>query len=181
MLHAHGIRSPVFPFLLLLTIDALGDLQGFDIHRRNAHSLVDRHRPPDAHREALVVLEGKDLAESPDIQPLGTGSFRIGRPVFDLLQLGRRPLAETSVAVAAAILRLDEDGIAQILHPVPELPLDADVRDLTVAVVVRAGTVAVERVAIAVGPSHRNQGDEVDLVFQGTHCLFSSFFSSRDV
>ena len=143
---------------------------------------MDRHLPPDAHREALVVLEGKDLAEGPDIQPLGTGSPGIFLPILAVfLQYGGGPFAEAAAAIVAAVLRLDEDGIAQILHPIPDLPLDANSGYLSVAIIVRAGAVSVEGVAVAVGPGDRDQGDEVDLVFQCAHCQFSSFFSSRAV
>lgn len=60
-------------------------------------------------------------------------------------------------AVAAPILRLNEDGLAQILHSVADLALDAHVGDLTKAVQVGAGAIAVQRVAVAVGAGHGDQ------------------------
>ena len=164
VLHAHGIRGSIFVFPLLFAVHAFGNLNGLNIHRRNAGRLVDGYRPPNADRHALGILEGKYLPERPDIQPgfAGVGGVRL--PILDSLHGRRCPLTEAAEAVVAPILRLDENGMPQILHPVADLPLDADIRDFTIPVQVCARTVSVQRVAVAVGAVDTDQRHKVDFV-----------------
>ena len=128
---------------------------------------MHRDRPAHTAGQALCIiltLKGEHLPEGTHIQPRLTGAPGIFLPILDALHGGGGPLAEAAAAVAAPILRLNEDGLAQILHPVADLALDAHVGDLTEAVQVGAGAIAVLRVTVAVGAGHGDQCHKIDLV-----------------
>ena len=125
---------------------------------------MDRDGAAHTTGEALGVLEGEDLPEGAHVQPRFAGAPGIFLPILDALHSGGGSLAEAAAAVAAPILRLNKDGLAQILHPVADLALDAHVGDLTEAVQVGAGAIAVQRVAVAVGAGHGDQCHKIDLV-----------------
>ena len=132
-------------------------------------------RPAHAAGQALCItltLKGEHLPKGTHIQPCLAGVSGIFLPVLDALHGSRGTLAETPKAVAAPILRLDKDGLAQVLHPVADFALDAHIGDLTEAVQVGAGTVAVQRITVAVGAGHGNQSDKINLVLQCTHLFF---------
>ena len=124
-----------------------------------------------------LVLK-KDLTKGAHIQPGLTGFFGIGVPVLFPIHHSGGPFAEAAKPVVTSAVRLDKNLVAHILHPVADLSFDAYVGDLAVAVVIGARTVAVERVAVAVGHGDTNQGHEVDFMLQDVHDQFSSLFSS---
>ena len=133
---------------------------------------MDRDGAAHTAGEALGILEGKHLPKGTHIQPCLAGVPGIFLPILDALHSGGGSLAEAAAAVAAPILRLNEDGLAQILHSIADLALDAHVGDLTEAVQVGAGAIAVQRVAVAVGAGHGDQCHKIDLVLQAAHLFF---------
>ena len=90
------------------------------------------------------------------------GGVRV--PVLDSLHGCGCPLTETPEAVIAPVLRLDENGMPQILHPVADLSLDTDIRDFPEPIQVCARAVSIQRVAVAVGAVDTDQGHKVDFV-----------------
>ena len=171
MLRTHGIRRAL---LARFAVDALGDLHLFDLDRRDADCLMNRNRSADADGDtALVIaLECENLSEAPYIHPLFARSLCIGLFLLDPLGRSRRTITQAFEAVVAAVLRLYENRIAHVLHPVPELPLNAHVRDLTHAVIIRPGTVAVQWVSVSVCVRYRDQCHKIDLILQCCHVLF---------
>ena len=117
---------------------------------------MDRNGTTNTHGTALGILEGEDLTKGADIQPGFAGFLGIDIPVLLALHHEGGPLAETAEAIVTAILGLDEDLVAQVLHPVAELALDAHIAHLAEAVVVGPGAVTVQRVTVGVGPIHGN-------------------------
>ena len=68
------------------------------------------------------------------------------------------------MSIAAPVVGLDEDRLSQILHPVAQLALDAHVAHFPQAIVVRAGAVAVEGVAVGICHGDGGKGHKVDFV-----------------
>src|SRR5699024_5149798 len=135
-----------------LTVDALGDLHGFNLHGGNTHRLMHRNRAANANRNAAFVsgLESKHLSKASDIQPRSAGKRRVFILALNALGCRCGSLAQAAETIVTAVIRLYKDCLAHILHPVADLAFDAHIRNLAKAVVVRAGTVAVEGIAIAV-------------------------------
>ena len=133
---------------------------------------MDGYRPPDTAGEALCILEGKNLSKAAHIQPGFTGTSGVFLPILDALQTGGGSLAQTSKAVGAPILRLNKDGVPHILHPIADFPLDAYIGNLTEAVQVGTGAVAVQRIAVAVGSGYGNQCYKIDFILQDAHLFF---------
>ena len=125
---------------------------------------MDGYRSPNAHRYALCILKSKYLTEGSNIQPCFTGLGGVRLPILDTLHHGGSTLTEAAEAVIAPILRLDKNGVPQILHPVADLPLDAHIGDFAVAIRIRAGTIAVQGIAVAVGAVDTDQRHKVDFV-----------------
>ena len=177
MLHSHGVGGTLVPGF---PVDAFGDLHFFDLHRGNAHCLMDRHRAPHADGNAVFIraLKGKPLPKAAHIHPFFTCGLRINVSVLDSLGGRRSPIAQAFAAVIAAVIGLHKNCISHILHTVADLPLDAHIRDLPHAVIVGPGAVAVQRVTVAVCVGHRDQRHKVDFVFQSCHNYSSSILSS---
>ena len=178
--HAVGTHAGVIAVLLVLlfAVDTLGDLERLHLYRGQTHRLVDGHGAADPHGDAFGVFEGEHLPEGAHVQPSLTGLLGVCIPVLLPLHHGGGPLAETAEPVVTAAVRLDENSVAHILHPIANLALDTHVGHLAVAIVVGAGAVAVEGVAVAVGHGDADQGHEVDFMPQGVHDQFSSLFAS---
>ena len=70
------------------------------------------------------------------------------------------------------VFRLHIHILAHVLQSVPDLPLDAHIRNFAAAVIIFSGTVSVQRIAVGVCVCGSDQHCEVNLMFQYTHELF---------
>ena len=172
-------------------VDALLRERALDRHRAadaDGHSVA----------AALIVVllagfEGEHLAEGAHVQPRLAGDAavilagdgrRVALSLRLLLRVDRgqtflqsravvRAVLQGAVAVArrAAVVGLHEHGIARVDPAVADLALEAHVRDLAETLIGRAGTVAIERVAVGVGVADGENESEVDFVLQSGHGL----------
>ena len=136
---------------------------------------MDRYWASNPNRRTLP-LEGKNLSESTHIHPFFTGNSGVLIAVFDPAHHSGRPFAQAVKAVVAAVFRLNKNRESLILHPVADLSLDTHIRNLTMSVVIGAGPVPVERVAVGVCVGHADQGHKVDLMLQNAHFSFPPHF-----
>jgi hypothetical protein len=106
------------------------------------------------------------LAKGPNIEP---GLARLAYLAIEIL-LGRkglvRPRFQVWVLVTFIVIRLDEDGLSGLHQPVPDLPLETDIRKLTQTVIGGARAVAVERVTVRVGIDNLEDNREINLIGQ---------------
>ena len=136
---------------------------------------MNRDRPAYADRQAFCILKCKYLPEGTDVHPFFADDMGVFILTLDALGGSGSTLAQGLITICASIIGLHKNRFIQILHPVADLTLDAHIRDFPEAVIVGAGTVAVQRVAVAVGAGHTYQCHKIDLAFQFSHCYSSSY------
>ena len=117
---------------------------------------MDGHRT--AHPDGYCVyagcfLEGKHLPERAHINP-GLGRFlreHLRTAFLFLLHLqnflqgglGLHAFADAGEAIIAAVIGLHEDRLPHVLQTVPDFPFQADIGDLSIAIIVGARLIAV--------------------------------------
>src|SRR6202034_4450302 len=87
-------------------------------------------------------------------------------------------IAKARRVIVLSIVGLYEDFHSRVLEAVANLPFDADVRNLPVAVVVGAGPISVERIAVRVGMFHSKHHRKIDLILKTAHSLSPSIADS---
>lgn len=125
----------------------------------------------------LSRFECENLSKAAYIQPLLTGQAGIFLRILSLFHGLFGPVAEAFAAVITAVAGLDKDALSQVLHPVADFAFDTHVRNLTKTVVVRAGAVAVQGVAVGVCHADADQRHKINLIFKVSilHILRHSF------
>ena len=153
-------------------------MQAYDIHRGNADCLVNRNRSTHANRD--TAFDCKNLSKAAHIDPLLAGSFckgiLVGILTLDKLAkmfIFRGTVAQIGKVIGTGmVFRLHIHILAHVLQSVPDLPLDAHIRNFAAAVIIFSGTVSVQRIAVGVCVCGSDQHCEVNLMFQYTHELF---------
>ena len=128
----------------------------------NADGLMNGHGSPHTYGNTALLsrFECENLSKAAYIQPLLTGQAGIFLRILSLFHGLFGPVAEAFAAVITAVAGLDKDALSQVLHPVADFAFDTHVRNLTKTVVVRAGAVAVQGVAVGVCHADADQRHE---------------------
>lgn len=157
------------------SVDAFRDLHAVDINRQNGHGRLNGYGAAHADGNALTfffvvifVVEGKHLPKASYIEPLLAGFARIALAVFPVVfaQLFLRAFFQTVITVVRAFSRLNENFLSKVLPAVADFAFQANVGNLAIAVVILAGTIAIQRIAIGIGVIHRQYYGKIDFVLQ---------------
>ena len=151
MLHTHGIRCS---FCCIFTIDTLYNLHADNIHWTHTLCNADGNRTSYANRNC-IFLKSKYLSKTSNIKPLFTRNsckFILVSifSIFNCIQLFAALCScfQTLIAIHTMVIRLDKNRFIHINQSIPNLPLQTNIRNFSIAVIVFSWTVSTQRVTI---------------------------------
>ena len=178
MFHAHRIGTALGA--IALAADALGDLRAGHIHGLQTKSGLHRHRSTDGDGDTRVALffgpfalallrQSEELAKSAHVEPgLVRQSGRIGKTELSAERF-LCAITQALRVVVLSVVRLHEDFLPYLHQAVAQLTLQTDIRNLSVAVIIGAWPISIQRVAVGVGVLHAKHHSKVDLVLKRVH------------
>src|ERR1035437_4934190 len=178
VLHAHGVGSTLGA--VALSTDALGNLRARHVNRLQTESGLHSHRSTDRDGNSRVAVlvspftlalfrQGKELAKSAHVEPrLARHSSRVGRTELAAECL-LCTITQALCVVVLSIIRLHENTLPCLHEAVAQLALQADIRNLTVAVVISPWPISIQRVTVGVSVLHSKHHRKVDLMFKRAH------------
>src|ERR1035441_3290419 len=183
VLHAHGVGAALVT--VAIAADALRDLGAGHFHGLETEGRLQRNRATDRNRDSRIAFivaafglalfgQCEQLPKGPDIYPLRARQAYGFRRTKFLSEGLISAVPKAFRVILLAIIGLHEYLKVGILKPVTNLALEANVRDLPVAVVVGARPISIQKIAVWVGVLHAQHYCEIDLILNNAHSFSPS-------